>query len=211
MYENLQDQHVKLLEEKEVEKAAALKARIMQEKLSRDKQLLDEKARRRQEQKTQHNQEVALVKRLQEEMDAERRLQQEKRRQEKEYLQKMLTENEKHKAKALAERERERLEDIRAQEEYARILDKQEHDRLNEVKAREQRAQDFMNRMADTVIKNMDNRAKEEEEKIRRYEAEKELRERMADEAKMNRMKMDQNRMREYLAKQMEDKRRREI
>ena len=126
MYENLQEQHVKLLEEKEIEKAAALKARIMQEKMSRDKQLLDEKVRRRQEQKQQYGQEVALVKRLQEEMDAERRLQHEKRRQEKEYLQKMLTENEKHKAKALAEREKERLEDIRAQEEYARILDKQE-------------------------------------------------------------------------------------
>jgi hypothetical protein len=33
------------------------------------------------------------------------------------------------------------------------------------VKAREQRAQEFMNRMADTVIKNMDNRTREEEEK----------------------------------------------
>ena len=62
------------------------------------------------------------------------------------------------------------------------MLDKQEQDRLNEVKAREQRAQEFMNRMADTVIKNMDNRTREEEEKIRRYELEKELRERMADE-----------------------------
>ena len=68
-----------------------------------------------------------------------------------------------------------------------------------------------MNRMADTVIKNMDSRARDEEEKIRRYEAEKELRERMADESKMNRMKQEQNRMRDYLAKQMEDKRRREI
>lgn len=74
MYENLQDQHVRLLEEKEIEKAAALKARIMQEKVSRDKQLVDEKQRRRHEQKQQHGQEVALVKRLQEEMDAERRL-----------------------------------------------------------------------------------------------------------------------------------------
>lgn len=62
------------------------------------------------------------------------------------------------------------------------MLDKQEQDRLNEVRAREQRAQEFMNRMADTVIKNMDNRTREEEEKIRRYEMEKELRERMADE-----------------------------
>ena len=211
MYENLQDQHVRLLEEKEIEKAAALKVRIMQEKVSRDKQLVDEKQKKRYDQKQQHGQEVALVKRLQEEMDAERRLQQEKRRQEKEYLQKMLVENEKHKAKALVERERERLEDVRAQEEYARILDKQEHDRLNEVKSREQRAQDFMNRMADTVIKNMDSRARDEEDKIRRYEAEKELRERMADEAKLNRMKQEQNRMRDYLAKQMEDKRSREV
>lgn len=48
-----------------------------------------------------------------------------------------------------------------------------------------------MNRMADTVIKNMDNRAREEEEKIRRYELEKELRERMADEQKMNKIKSE--------------------
>lgn len=122
----------------------------------------------------------------------------------------MLTENEKHKAKALAEREKERLEDIRAQDEYARMLDKQEQDRHNEVKAREQRAQEFMNRMADTVIKNMDSRAREEEEKIRRYEMEKELRERMADEQKMNKIKAEQQRMRDYLAKQMEEKKRRE-
>ena len=210
LYENLQEQHVKLLEEKEVEKAAELKRRIVQEKMSRDKQLMDEKQRKRVEDKETYKQEVALVNRLQDEMEAERRLQQEKRKQEKEYLQKMLVENEKHKAKALAEREKERLEDIRAQEEYARMLDKQEQDRLNEVKAREQRAQEFMNRMADTVIKNMDNRARQEEEKIKKYELEKELRERMADEQKMNKVKQEQQRMRDYLARQMEEKKRRE-
>ena len=59
------------------------------------------------------------------------------------------------------------------------MLDKQEQDRLNEFKAREHRAQEFMNKMADTVIKNMDNKAREEEEKIKRYEMEKELRERI--------------------------------
>jgi len=91
------------------------------------------------------------------------------------------------------------------------MLDKQEADRHNEVKAREQRAQEFMNRMADTVIKNMDNRTREEEEKIRRYELEKELRERHADESKMNKYKNEQQRMRDYLAKQMDEKRRREV
>lgn len=62
------------------------------------------------------------------------------------------------------------------------MLEKQEQDRINEFKAREKRAQEFMNKMADTVIKNMDNRQKEEDDKIRRYEVEKELRERMEEE-----------------------------
>lgn len=48
----------------------------------------------------------------------------EKRRQEREYLQKMLHENDKQKAKANEERERERLEDIRAQQEYTKMLEK---------------------------------------------------------------------------------------
>lgn len=143
-------------------------------------------------------------------MEQERQMLLEKRRQEKEYLQKMLTENEKQKAKTQAEKERERLEDIKAQQEYARMLDKQEQDRINEFKSREKRAQEFMNRMADTVIKNMDSRAKEEEDKIRRYEMEKEMRERMDDERKFSKMKQEQQRMRDFLAKQMEEKKHRE-
>jgi hypothetical protein len=55
---------VKLLEEKEIEKAAELKRRIMQEKQTRDKQLNEDKFRRKVEQKQTHTQEVALVKRL---------------------------------------------------------------------------------------------------------------------------------------------------
>ena len=54
------------------------------------------------------------------------------------------------------EREKERLEDVRAQEEYSKMLERQEQDRHNEFQSREKRAQDFMNKMADTVIKNMD-------------------------------------------------------
>ncbi len=135
---------------------------------------------------------------------------QEKRRQEKEYLQKMLLENDKQKAKTNAEKEVERQQDVRAQHEYSRMLEKQEQDRLNEIKAREQRAQDFMNRMADTVIKNMDDKSKQEEDKIRRYEMEKEMRERMEDERKYNAVKSEQGRMRDFLGKQMEEKKRKE-
>ena len=64
--------------------------------------------------------------------------------------------------------------------------------------------------MADTVIKNMDDRARDEEDKIRRYEMEKEMRERMEDEKRFGKMKSEQQRMRDFLAKQMEEKKHRE-
>jgi hypothetical protein len=49
---------------------------------------------------------------------------QEKRRQEKEYLQKMLVENDRQKVLTLKEKEKQRLEDVKAQDEYTRMLDK---------------------------------------------------------------------------------------
>ena len=90
------------------------------------------------------------------------------------------------------------------------MLEKQEQDRINEFKAREQRAQEFMNKMADTVIKSMDDKQREEEDKIRRYEMEKEMRDRLEDEKKMRKLKDEQRRMREFLGKQMDEKKHRE-
>lgn len=45
--------------------------------------------------------------------------------------------------------------------------------------------------MADTVIKNMDERARDEEDKIRRYETEKEMRDRLEDERRFNKVKTE--------------------
>lgn len=70
-------------------------------------------------------------------MESERMVQLEKKRQEKEYFSKMLVENEKNLDLQKQLKEKERLEDVRAQEAYARMLDQQEQDRLNEIKARE--------------------------------------------------------------------------
>jgi hypothetical protein len=90
------------------------------------------------------------------------------------------------------------------------MLEKQEQDRVNEIQAREKRAQDFMNKMADTVIKNMDQRQVDEDNKIKRYEMEKELRERMDDERRMKHFKDQQQDMRRFLSKQMGEKKGRE-
>ena len=60
---------MKLLANREYEKAADLKSKILQEKSSRDKQLTEEQHRKHHEEKQQHHQEVELVKRLQSEME----------------------------------------------------------------------------------------------------------------------------------------------
>ena len=46
-----------------------------------------------------------------------------------------------------------------------------------------------MNKMADTVIKDMDNKQKNEDGKIKRYEMEKEMRERLEDERRIKSQK----------------------
>ena len=53
--------------------------------------------------------------------------------------------------------------------------------------------------MADTVIKNMDERQKDEDNKIKRYELEKEMRERLDDERRIKKIKDDQKQMSNFL------------
>ena len=132
-------------------------------------------------------------------MEQEKNLQAEKRRQEREYLQKMLVENEKHKAKMREVEDAERLEDIKAQEAYARMLERQEADRAAEIKKREDRAQTFQNRLAGTVLKKLEDRANQEEQMIAQYQQELERRTSMLHEQKLARFRDDQVKMREYL------------
>lgn len=46
---------------------------------------------------------------------------------------------------------------------------------MNEVMAREKRAQDFMNRMADGVLRGLDEQAKREDQMIKKYEQQREM------------------------------------
>jgi hypothetical protein len=75
----------------------------------------------------------------------------------------MLIENEISKRKASDDKARELANDVQAQEEHMRMLARQEEDRNKEFAARERRAQEFMNRLAGTVIKNQSTKMAEEE------------------------------------------------
>ena len=210
MYEALMVEHVKLLGQRENEKNEAQMKKIMAEKESRDKQLREEKARKRAEQKELFRAEVDLVNRLKDEMEAERKVQEEKRRQEKEYLKRMLIENEQNKVDQQNARQQEMKSDVLAQEEYAKMLDKQEADRIREFRERENRAQTFMNTLASTVISKQQGRISAENENIKRYEMEKELKARIEDERRAERDRLEKQEMRRLLAQQMEEKRLRE-
>lgn len=118
------------------------------------------------------------------EMDNEKKIHTEKKRQEKEYYSRMIEENVKNQELARQLKEKQRLEDVAAQKAYARKLDQEEQDRKNEVAAREKRAQDFMNRMADGVLKDMDDQQKKEDQMIARYEREREVKLRKAEDEK---------------------------
>lgn len=134
-------------------------------------------------------------------MEQERQLQAQKRDQERNYLKKMLVENEINKKKAEEERLRERDLDIAAQEEHAKILEKQEQDRQREFLARERRAQEFMNRMGGTVIKNQTEKQREEDQMLIRYEMDREMRLRAEEQRKADRAKAEQEEMRKLLAR----------
>lgn len=91
------------------------------------------------------------------------------------------------------------------------MLAKQEEDRQREIKAREERQQMFMNRLADTVIKEMDNKAAEEEMKIKKYELQREMAERKAEEMREDKKKKGYDACKKHLFRQMEERRKRDI
>ena len=125
--------------------------------------------------------------RLKREMEQEKHLLAEKKEQERTYLKKMLEENELNKKQAEEERLKEREQDVQAQMEYAKMLDKQANDRQREFDNRERRAQEFMNKLATSVISKQVGRQHNEDQNIAKYEAEKEMRARVDDERRYQR------------------------
>lgn len=94
----------------------------------------------------------------------------------------MLLENEANKAKAQKVAAMEKEADVDALLEYGRMLDKQEADRQREFEQRERRAQEFMNNLASRVIHGQQARKHVEDEKLARFEYEREMRLRLEDE-----------------------------
>lgn len=74
MYDQLQEEHVQLLADRERQSKQQQREKIMAEKESRDRQFHEEQRKRRNDEKQAFRQDVEHVDRLKAEMEAERQL-----------------------------------------------------------------------------------------------------------------------------------------
>jgi hypothetical protein len=116
------------------------------------------------------------VKHLVEEIEKEKKVGIDKKIKEKEALQKTLKDNELNKIRLTEALKKEREEDIQIMHEYARVLDKQEQDRVEYFNSIERNANNFMSKMAATVLKEKNDKNREDEERMNKFLADKERR-----------------------------------
>ncbi len=119
---------------------------------------------------------INIVKHLVEEIEKEKKVGIDKKIKEKEALQKTLKDNELNKIRLTEALKKEREEDIQIMHEYARVLDKQEQDRVEYFNSIERNANNFMSKMAATVLKEKNDKNREDEERMNKFLADKERR-----------------------------------
>ena len=109
-------------------------------------------------------------------MENEKQTMIKKKVEEKEALQKTLKDNELNKIKLIEQLKKERDEDVRCTQEYAKILEKQENERKEYFNRIERNSNNFMSNMVKTVLKDMDVKNKDEEDRMKKYLSDKERR-----------------------------------
>lgn len=209
-YMNVVHKQLDQYDNKEKKKEEDHHQKVMSEKYSRDKQLLDEYTRKKIEKKTEKELDSILVKKIQNEIENEIRTAAEKRKEQKVQLRQVLQDNEERRIRLLAEAQRQKEEDTKAQQEYTRLIEKQEAARAAELKAREDRAKKFMNLMADTIIKDQKAQMLEEERKLLQHTLDREAKEIADEKARQQRLQEQKKEIRSFLDSQLAEKRRRE-
>ena len=150
---------------------------------------------------------IILVKYISEEIEKEKKLAIDKKIADKEELQKTLRENEENKRLQLIQRDNDRQDDIKAIEDYTKVLDKQENERKLYFKNIEGKANNFLAKVSATVLKDVENKNRLENERIKKYEQEKEARLVAKEKEKLEQIKRNKKEMKLFLDKQLEEKR----
>lgn len=202
-YNKIQEKQLEIMDRRIKDKEDEKRRKILQEKISRDKQLQDEHERKRQEKKREKEIDDLLVQRIKEELKMEQDLLRLRKMEEKAHLQKVLMENEENKRKLLQQLGEEKQADVKAQEELTRLVEKQEADRERDLKNREDRAKKFMAMMTDTVVKDQKLQIWEEEQKILKHYQDRERKEKEEDEKRRLKSLQQKQEMKSFLDKQV--------
>jgi hypothetical protein len=173
-YDDIIKNHCDYLQEMEKKKQQEIKERIFKEKENRDKQLKEEKHRKKVEYLKEKKYDKETIKNLINDMEKEKEKRETRKIEEKELLQQALRENEINRLKKIENQKKEKLDDVKATKEFSKILDRQEQERVEYFKKIERNSNNYINKMADTVLGNLDKKTKEEEDKMRAYLDEKE-------------------------------------
>lgn len=203
VYNKIQEKQLEIMDRRIKEKEDDKKRKILQEKMSRDKQLQEEHERKKHEKRREKEIDDLLVQRIKEELTMEQQLLKQRKQEEKSHLQKVLQENEENKRKLMLQAVEEKQADVKAQEELTRLVEKQEQDREREIKNREDRTKKFMAMMTDTVVKDQKQQIWEEEQKILKHYQDREMKEKQEDEKRRLRILQQKQEMKEFLDKQV--------
>ena len=125
---------------------------------------------------------------------------------ENEALQRTLIQNEENKRLQAIAKEQQRLEDIKSAEEYTKVLEKQENERKAYFKNIENKSNNFLSKVGKTILKEVEENNRLEEEKMAKYLKEKEERAVQKEKEKQEEIRIKKKEMRAFLDKQVEQK-----
>jgi len=206
-YKELVKLQVDSLNQVEKEKILQKKEQIQKEKKFRDVQLKENKKKRINEFREQRKYEGQLISKCLDDIEREKEIARKRKENEKEHQMNVLHDNEINKLQKELDREKEKEENIKAGEAYTEMLNKQEKERDNYFKNRAKIQSGYMNKMAETVVKEQDEKYQIEQETIKRYQQEIERKTFEDENRKKLRAKMNKQDMKTFLETQMKNKR----
>jgi hypothetical protein len=210
-FDLIMDKHYAHLDELEKEKQKLIKVRAMKEKELRDKQIKESDINKRINKLKDKLYEKELIRHTKEEIKNAEQKFQEKRRLEKEELAKTLKDNELHKKLEKEKLIKEREEDIKMMQDSIAADIKKDNERKAYFNRIERSGNVFAQNAIENILKKREEKLKQDEEKINKYLAQKELKEQKEENDFYINKKKNQKMMRDFYDKQVEEKKQREL
>ncbi len=210
-FDELMDKHYAHLDELEKEKQKLIKARAMKEKELRDKQIKESAVNKRINQLKDKLYEKELIKHTLAEIKAAEKKEKEKKLLEREELAKTLKDNELHKKLEKERLKKEREEDIKMMQDEIASDIKKDNERKAYFNRIERSGNVFAQNAIENILKKREEKLKEDEKKIDKYLAEKELRAQKEENDAFIKKKQNQKMIRDFYDKQVKEKKEREL